>query len=98
MERYKKMKEWNVIKNLLPTINKHLQLSIQDYDDKYSRESPDFVFSNESKSIGIEIVECHPSVNTSKKNNAPERVNYEKRYVMNSRKMIFCYRVQKMKN
>lgn len=44
MERYKKMKEWNVIKNLLPAINKHLQLSIQDYDDKYSRESPDLYF------------------------------------------------------
>lgn len=78
-QQHKKLKEWNIIENILPSINKFLQLDIRTYDDKYSHESPDFVFSNGNKSIGIEIVECHPSVRKCKKRNAPEQVNFEKR-------------------
>lgn len=63
-QQYKKKKEWNAIKNCIPLINKCLQLNIdaETYDDKYFRESPDFVFFNNDKSIGVEVVECHPSV------------------------------------
>lgn len=45
-QQYKKKKEWNAIKNCIPLINECLQLNIdpETYDDKYSRESPDFVF------------------------------------------------------
>lgn len=57
-QQYKKKKEWNAIKNCIPLINECLQLNIdpETYDDKYSRESPDFVFSNNDKSIGVEVV------------------------------------------
>ena len=62
-------------------INECLQLNIdpETYDDKYSKESPDFVFSNNYKSIGIEVVECRPSVMECKKKNEAERENFEKR-------------------
>ena len=65
----------------IPLINKCLQLNIdaETYDDKYSRERPDFVFSNNDKSIGIEVVECRPSVMECKKKNEAERENFEKR-------------------
>lgn len=52
-QQYKKKKEWNAIKNCIPLINECLQLNIdpETYDDKYSRESPDFVFSNKQTGI-----------------------------------------------
>ena len=80
-QQYKKKKEWNAIKNCIPLINECLQLNIdpETYDDKYSKESPDFVFSNNDKSIGIEVVECRPSVMECKKKNEAERENFEKR-------------------
>lgn len=78
-EQYKKRKEWNAIKNCIPLINEYLQLNIEDYDDKYSQESPDFVFSNKDKSIGIEVIECHPSVRKCKTKNAVEQENFEKK-------------------
>ena len=79
--RYKKKKEWNAIKNCIPLINEYLQLNIdpESYDDKYSRESPDFVFFNNDKSIGIEVVECRPSVMECKKKNEAERNNFERK-------------------
>lgn len=80
-QQYTKKKEWNAIKNCIPLINECLQLNIdpETYDDKYSRERPDFVFSNNDKSIGIEVVECRPSVMECKKKNEAERENFEKR-------------------
>lgn len=52
-QQYKKKKEWNAIKNCIPLINECLQLNIdpETYDDKYSRESPDFVFANKQTDI-----------------------------------------------
>ena len=81
LQQYKKKKEWNAIKNCIPLINECLQLNIdpETYDDKYSKESPDFVFSNNDKSIGIEVIECRPSVMECKKKNEAERENFEKR-------------------
>lgn len=76
-----KKKEWNAIKNCIPLINECLQLNIapESYDDKYSRESPDFVFSNNDKSIGVEVVECHPSVMKCKTKNAVEQESFERK-------------------
>ena len=80
-QQYKKKKEWNAIKNCIPLINECLQLNIdpETYDDKYSRESPDFVFSNNDKSIGVEVVECYPSVRKCKTKNAVEQESFEKK-------------------
>ena len=80
-QQYKKKKEWNAIKNCIPLINKCLQLNIdaETYDDKYFRESPDFVFFNNDKSIGVEVVECHPSVRKCRTKNAVEQESFEKK-------------------
>lgn len=68
-ERHKKLTEWNAIRNLIPSINKFLQIEISQFEEKYSQERPDFVFSYKKKSIGIEVIECHPSTRENKKFN-----------------------------
>ena len=80
-QQYKKKKEWNAIKNCIPLINECLQLNIdpETCDDKYFRESPDFVFFNNDKSIGVEVVECHPSVRKCRTKNAVEQESFEKK-------------------
>lgn len=42
-------------------------------------ESPDFVFFNNDKSIGVEVVECHPSVRKCRTKNAVEQESFEKK-------------------
>ncbi len=63
-----KLSEWNAIKNLIPIINKKLGINISMYDKQYEAEMPDFIFHDEKGySIGVEVVECHPSVNINKR-------------------------------
>ncbi len=54
-QQYKKKEGMECHKNCIPLINKCLQLNIdaETYDDKYFRESPDFVFF----SITINLLE-----------------------------------------
>jgi hypothetical protein len=73
-----KLSEWNAIKNLIPIINKKLGINISMYDKQYEAEMPDFIFHDEKGySIGVEVVECHPSVNINKKRNAVERNTFK---------------------
>lgn len=75
-----KKSEWNAIENLIPIINKKLRINISVYDKQYEAEMPDFIFKNEKGyTIGVEVVECHPSVNINKKRNAGERNTFKNR-------------------
>ena len=75
-----KNSEWNAIENLIPIINKKLRINISVYDKQYEAEMPDFIFKNEKGyTIGVEVVECHPSVNINKKRNAGERNTFKNR-------------------
>ena len=81
-ERIQKNKEWTSIENIVPIIEKHLQLSNIYHDRTYESETPDFVFCNGSLSIGIEVTECHPSVqknNKNKRSNAPAMQSLKER-------------------
>lgn len=60
-ERQKKIKEWCSISNILPKISKKLEIEISEYNEEYLHEQPDFLFSNKNITIGVEVVECHPS-------------------------------------
>ena len=77
----KKKQEWEAIKNVITDINKYLDINIIPYNVQYENESPDFVFRNEKKSIGIEVIECHPSVQKNKKYNAPAFKSFQKRII-----------------
>lgn len=73
-----KKTEWNAIENLIPKINKKLGINISMYDKQYEAEMPDFIFKNEKGyTIGVEVVECHPSVNINKKHNAAEENTFK---------------------
>ena len=77
----KKNKEWEAIKDLIPYINEYLDIDIIPYNDKYENESPDFIFENGETRIGIEVIECHPSVKKNKKNNASALKSFQKRII-----------------
>lgn len=66
-----KNQEWESIRNIIPQIEKHLQLKSIFHEEKFESECPDFIFYNNIYSIGIEVTECHPSVQKNKKKNAP---------------------------
>ncbi|MBP7105509.1 MAG: hypothetical protein KBA83_10325 [Fermentimonas sp.] len=74
-----KNNEWGAIKNIVPSIENILQLTNVQDNQQYKSESPDFVFSNGSMSIGVEVVECHPSVNKCKKNNNPAKNSFKQK-------------------
>ena len=74
----KKGKEWIAIDKVIPAIEDMLKLTGIKCQKKYESESPDFVFYNAEKSIGVEVVECHPSCKKSK-DNAPVLVDFQKK-------------------
>ena len=77
----KKKQEWEAIKNVITDINEYLDINIIPYNVQYENESPDFVFKNKKTCIGIEVIECHPSVQKNKKDNAPAFKSFQKRII-----------------
>ena len=93
-----KLSEWNAIKNLIPIINNKLGINISMYDKQYEAEMPDFIFHDEKGySIGVEVVECHPSVNINKKRNAVERNTFKNKVCNIVQKNIFLESMTKEK-
>lgn len=66
-----KKKEWRAIENIIPEIENYLNIEHILLKEQYESESPDFIFSNGTISIGIEVIECHPSTEKRKKDSAP---------------------------
>lgn len=66
-----KQKEWRSIKNIIPCIEKYLHLENIFNAEIFEKERPDFVFFNASMSVGVEVTECHPSVQKNRKRNYP---------------------------
>lgn len=59
---------------------------------------PDFIFHDEKGySIGVEVVECHPSVNINKKRNAVERNTFKNKVCNIVQKNIFLESMTKEK-
>lgn len=72
----KKNKEFFQISNILPSIKKALNEEVLNYE---RTESPDFVFKkNDENVIGLEVIECLPSVQKRKENN-PEQRSFNKK-------------------
>lgn len=67
--RTQKCLEMQAIMNIRSKIEKKLGLKLSENLCGYGRERPDFIFDNKSESLGIEVVECHPSVQKNKKRN-----------------------------
>lgn len=69
--------EWQAIAPAIPFVEKTLGLTDIENNVSYENEEPDFVFGNDTKSIGIEVIECHPSLSLHKKDNAPALEGYK---------------------
>lgn len=59
------------VERLTPYINEALGLTNSESCNDKETEEPDFVYWYRDKSIGVEVVECHPSTSKKKKDNAP---------------------------
>lgn len=99
MEKVSKQKniEWKAISNVIPMIERHLNLENINHNTKYESESPDFIFYNDKYSIGIEVVECHPSVQDNKKRNAPALESLKNKICMMFKENVFFKSITKRK-
>lgn len=62
-----KLSEWHAIEKLTPFIEEvFCQTNSEAYNIEETEE-PDFVFCCHEKSIGVEVIECHPSTSKKKK-------------------------------
>lgn len=72
--------EKEAINNIRPYIEERLGIVLTDITNAYYCERPDFIFKNEQgESIGVEVVECHPSVQKNKKENRARRKGFQKK-------------------
>lgn len=78
-ELIKKRKEWNSLRNLIPIVQAYLNLDNIVFDYRHLHECPDFIFENNGHVVGIEVVECHPSVQRNKKKNASSNLSFQNR-------------------
>lgn len=66
-----KLSEWHAIEKLTPFIEEvFCQTNSKAYNIEETEE-PDFVFCCHEKSIGVEVIECHPSTSKKKKRQCP---------------------------
>lgn len=76
INRRQKLSEKMAIEQVIPFVKEALgQPNENDFKEEET-ESPDFIFRCHDKSIGVEVIECHPSLSLHKKDNAPAMKNY----------------------
>ncbi len=73
----KQNEEWKAIENIIPFIEDTLQIENAMGNAIYKTEGPDFIFYNDSRSIGIEVTKCHPSVQDKNEIYAPALISFE---------------------
>lgn len=74
-----KLSEWHAIEKLTPFIEEvFCQTNSEAYNIEETEE-PDFVFCCHEKSIGVEVIECHPSTSKKKKDNAPALESFKEK-------------------
>lgn len=95
-EQQKKSKEWYYIQKILPDISDELKYDVLKLEETVSYEKPDFKFSYNNKTIGVEVVECHPSNNEDI--NAPERESFDNRICSKFKENPFLLNITKNKS
>lgn len=74
-----KLSERRAVETLTPFINEALGLTNSESCNVKEIEEPDFVFGYRDKSIGVEVIECHPSTSKTKKDNAPALKSFKEK-------------------
>ena len=63
-----KLAEKRAVETLTSSINEALGLTNSEACNVKDTEEPDFIIRYRDKSIGVEVIECHPSTSKKKKN------------------------------
>lgn len=67
------------VETLTPSIYEALGLTNSESCNVKDAEEPDFIFGYRDKSIGVEVIECHPSTSKKKKDNAPALKSFKEK-------------------
>ena len=74
-----KLAEKRAVETLTSSINEALGLTNSEACNVKDTEEPDFIIRYRDKSIGVEVIECHPSTSKKKKDNAPALKSFKEK-------------------
>lgn len=84
-----KLAERRALETLTPFIDEALGLTNCESCNVKETEEPDFVFGYRDKSIGVEVIECHPSTSKKKKDNAPALKSFKEKICKSFSKNLY---------
>lgn len=86
------------VETLAPSIYEALGLTNSELCNVKDAEEPDFIFGYCDKSIGVEVIECHPSTSKKKKDNAPALKSFKEKICKSFLKNLYLESITKGDN
>lgn len=86
------------VETLTPSIYEALGLTNSELCNVKDAEEPDFIFGYRDKSIGVEVIECHPSTSKKKKDNAPALKSFKEKICKSFLKNLYLESITKGDN
>ena len=86
------------VETLTPSIYEALGLTNSESCNVKDAEEPDFIFGYRDKSIGVEVIECHPSTSKKKKDNAPALKSFKEKICKSFLKDLYLKSITKGDN
>ena len=86
------------VETLTPSIYEALGLTNSESCNVKDAEEPDFIFGYRDKSIGVEVIECHPSTSKKKKDNAPALKSFKEKICKSFLKNLYLESITKGDN
>ena len=86
------------VETLTPSIYEALGLTNSEPCNVKDAEEPDFIFGYRDKSIGVEVIECHPSTSKKKKDNAPALKSFKEKICKSFLKDLYLKSITKGDN
>ena len=93
-----KLAEKRAVETLTSSINEALGLTNSEACNVNDTEEPDFIIRYRDKSIGVEVIECHPSTSKKKKDNAPALKSFKEKICKSFLKNLYLESITKGDN
>ena len=93
-----KLAEKRAVETLTSSINEALGLTNSEACNVKDTEEPDFIIRYRDKSIGVEVIECHPSTSKKKKDNAPALKSFKEKICKSFLKDLYLKSITKGDN
>ena len=93
-----KLAEKRAVETLTSSINEALGLTNSEACNVKDTEEPDFIIRYRDKSIGVEVIECHPSTSKKKKDNAPALKSFKEKICKSFLKNLYLESITKGDN